>query len=252
MHRQYHTPWQLFFFLLAVIGVLMMSDAVGWSGGVRGWFEQRMLFLRPGQPGNDKEVREKLTVKVANLSYELEKMQDDNDTLRKQLESPLPPSFRFIPADVVQRQFDTDDKSLLIRVGKREGVREGMPVLVERALIGIVSKTTPHLATVRLLTSAESKVTVKTQMGVSGLLIGKKTGNMSSAGNALLDKILQSEIVISDETVVTSGDEFMPPNILIGTIVNVVAEPRDPFKQADVRLTADPDRITSVFVIDED
>ena len=252
MHKQHHTPWQLFFFLAATVGVLMMSDTLSWSGSVRDLLERSMLLLRPKLSANDRQERAQLMAKIAGLTIELQKAQEENVQLRKELESPLPPSFRFIFADVVSRQFDTEDTSLLIRVGRREGVKSGMPVLVERALVGVITKTTPHLSTVRLLTSTESKITVKTVQGTSGLLIGKKTEHDGAAGSVLLDKILQAETIVSDEAVVTSGDEFMPPNILIGTVGTVISEPRDPFKQAQVQLTVDPSDIISVFVVNEE
>jgi len=99
-----------------------------------------------------------------------------------------------------------------------------------------------------LFTAESTTVTASDDDGVPPLY----TPNTSSVFTVNAAAASKLQMIVPGETVVTSGDEFMPPNILIGTIVRVISEPRDPFKQAEVRLTVNPDHITSVFVISED
>lgn len=252
MHHRYHTPWRLLWFLIIIVALLRISDYYHWSDGVRGMLEQAMLVLRlqRGPVNNDKLTQ--LTARVASQSVQISQLETENEHLRKELGAPLPPSLKFIPADVISRQFDGDDKSLLIRAGKADGVMVDMPVLVERVLVGKISAVTTHVATIRLLTSTQSKITVKTlNGGVPALLVGKQTSTKETEGAVMLDKVLQKESISVNETVVTAGDEFMPPDISIGTITAITSEPRDPFKQADVSLIVNPADIRTVFIITE-
>lgn len=93
-------------------------------------------------------------------------------------------------------------------------IKVGDIVLNEDGLIGVVSKTYKNYSTVELLTNNEINISVK---------INDSYGILESANNKIKieDVKLNEQINIGDK-IYTSGLTSIKPNILIGTVKNVL------------------------------
>ena len=93
-------------------------------------------------------------------------------------------------------------------------IKVGDIVLNEDGLIGVVSKTYKNYSTVELLTNNEINISVK---------INDSYGILKSANNKIKveDVKLNEQINIGDK-IYTSGLTSIKPNILIGTVKNVL------------------------------
>ncbi len=173
------------------------------------------------------------------LKSKIQLLEEENNTLRKQLESPLPPQWQFIPAHVLGRE-----RFLLIDKGKRDGVAKDMPVISENILLGKIAYVSEKTSQAMLLWDPDSKIPVTTDKNVKGLLTGV-FGNQIN-----LTRILQREKVNVLDTVSTSGEEEgFPAHLLIGKIEEIIVKEENVYKEAKVTPLIDYDKIQNVFII---
>ena len=108
-----------------------------------------------------------------------------------------------------------------IGVGSSDGVSENDMVLVEQVLVGLVSSVSQYQSKVSLLSSKQNKkVIAKTESGVEGIIEG-------NGKNVLLTHIPRNVEIIEGERVITSGQDGVEKNILIGVVQSIKNDPSD-------------------------
>jgi len=191
-------------------------------------------------PDIEKAFEDKLRLEKEQMESKvlIGKLTDENIKLRQQLESPLPASFKFIPAEVLGIS-----RFLEIGAGEREGVKTGMPVVDGMTLLGKITTVSYLRSSVALLTDSDIKIAAKTSRGSIGTVIGQL------GQNAILDKVLQKDPLFIDDQVVTSGLDNLPPDLLIGKISYIKSEDVEVYKQAQIALPVDISKEKTVFII---
>ena len=240
----------LFIFLTVISTSLVLLDENRITDPVRSFIESIMLKIRGQTVSTDNVSIDALNSKIISLESERDGLVEENRSLRKQLQSPLPPSYKFIPAIVLSKEKTVEKKELYIASGLIDGVKENMPVVSEHIIIGTIIAVTPRTSRVRLLSDPQSKITIKTSRDARGIVFGTEDENDTSS--ALLDRVLQSESLAVDDKVLTSGEDELPPDLLIGTLAEITTESRDPFQKGIVKLGADPLTLTRVFIISKE
>jgi cell shape-determining protein MreC len=97
---------------------------------------------------------------------------------------------------------------------------------------------------VQLLSDPSLKISVITQ----------KDGQTKAKGllsRLILDQVLQEEKLDKSDLVITTSAGGWPPNLLIGTINDVLANNRGLFRQAKVQPLVDPQNLEIVFVVNQ-
>ena len=188
----------------------------------------------------DKLTQENRDLKRINNENKLnlEILTDENSRLRTQLESPLPPSFHFIASPVLGIS-----KTMDLAVGERDGVKSGMPVVVGTTIIGKISDVNENRSSVLLLTDSDLKISAKTEKGTKGQ-IGGLLGERIK-----MDKILQKDLILIDDIVTTSGEDGLPPDLVIGKVTRIQSDDVSVYKKAEIEGNADPHRLKMVFVV---
>ncbi len=201
--------------------------------------KQGVMNVSFGTNAADVATLEKNLAQAWVDTVELTRLQTENAALRKQLEAPLPASIDYVPAQVL----GYDGAQLMLDKGAREGVAEGMAVVVEKQYVGVVWRVLATTALVETLLSPASKVPVETlDSGARGLL-------QMNGGTLLMDKILQEYDIRTGELVVTAGSDTMVRDLVIGSVKEVKFEPQELFKQATVTPAVAYEKLQMVFVI---
>lgn len=178
-----------------------------------------------------KQEREELTLQVSML-------REENNKLRVQLESPLPSSFKFIPARVVSLS-----RFMEIDMGFLEGVRENMPVVEGTTYIGKIKAVNPHRSQIILPWDLDSNIPVKTIREAKGVAVGQ------SGKTIVFDKVLQKDQLFLADQVITSGEDNLPANLLFGKIVHITSDETGVYKKAKIEPSINYEEIRYVFVI---
>lgn len=172
------------------------------------------------------------------LKSKIQLLEEENNSLRKQLESPLPASWDFIPAYVLGK-----DRYLILDKGQNDGVSKNMVVVSETQVIGKINAVSPKTSQMMFLWDPELKTPAKTNKNVRGLLIG------AFGNQIILSRVLQKESLNNMDLVLTSGEENFPPNLIVGKVEEVTARAEDVYKEARVIPLIDYDKLQNVFII---
>jgi rod shape-determining protein MreC len=174
-------------------------------------------------------------------------LEEENESLRKQLGFLERQDVRAIGADVIGRDVEPIGNTLLINRGTKDGIARGQPVIVENGiLIGKIARAEEDTAIIRLLSDGQSKIaaTVLNRDRSIGIVEG---GYGLSVRMYLIP---QHEAVLPGDVVITSGLEAgMPHGLVIGTIEAVEREAYQPFQRAVLTTRAKLHRIAFVSVL---
>lgn len=180
----------------------------------------------------------------------LKEVEAQNEDLRRKLGfAEANPQYTLQAAEVRGRVIGSEPNNfmsiLIIDVGKRDGVRVGMPVVTERGLVGHIRTVGPNWAKVLLIVDPTSSVAALIQASrLPGIVSGRLGYDLT------MDYIPQEGQVAVGETVLTSGaGGNYPKGLVIGQIVEVVQNDVATFQQAIVRPSVDFGQIETVLVL---
>lgn len=228
-------------------GLLIFFSALGWLKTPEAWLaktlapvEQKfygwglnLSALKNYQKTNEENLRLKNELADLSVDYlKLSQLEAENGYLKKELNFLNSSDQRWVLAKVIGQQ-PLNDNVLIINAGQDRGLRTGQAVTVSQGvIIGKIFSAEQNRSFVQLLTDTSARLAVSFgsgAQGTNGLLMGQ-------AGNSLLiDLIPQSENVLENQTVVTSGlEEQVPRGLLVGQISQVEQKVGQIFKQARV------------------
>lgn len=205
-----------------------------------GLYKARLSFLLPFKFFSEgmkrgEEIAE-LEERLANLSAELARFQaleEENRELRRLLGAPLAPSWKFTPARVVTRGRSR------VTIHMNEELPEGTPVIIPSEnggiLVGKLGRILGQEGEVILPTHPESKIPAFTRSAAEGPKVA--TGIVVAEGEgAVLDQVLSGESLEKGDLVFTSGDGDLPPDLLVGTVEEVLPAQGQAWKRARLGL----------------
>lgn len=246
-----------YFFIFIITLILFLGEKFGITSFIRYPLEKilipprrilyslKMQVLENSQIFFDKTLRQKinksdqLTRELTVLQARVQLLEEENNSLRKQLEAPLPAQWNFIPAQVLGKE-----RFLLIDKGTKDKVAKDMVVISENIFIGKVTSVSPKTAQVMILTDPDLKIPAITNKNAKGLLVGN-FGN-----KIMLSRVLQRDSLNSFDLVLTSGEEEkFPANLLVGKIDEVNVKQGEVYKEASIMPLIDYDKLKYVFVV---
>jgi rod shape-determining protein MreC len=151
----------------------------------------------------------------------------------------LDPKFSFVTGVVMADSGSPFRQSVLLNVGKRDGIRDGWAALDGLGLVGRISGVGERTSRVILLTDGNSRVPITVQpSGQKALLVGDTTGA------PLIEFLENAAAVRPGDRVVSSGDGGVFP---AGLVVGAVALGAD--RRLRVRLSADYERLEFLRIL---
>jgi rod shape-determining protein MreC len=199
--------------------------------------------------GEMKKENERLNDENLRLDAEnamLRDMKKENDILREQNELFLRDRFEGQMAQIIGRDSHGLGNWISIDKGSRDGIEEGMPVVVSgRNLVGKIKNIYSTSSQVMLLSNPESYVNAEAgSVQAKGIVKGEYGAGL------ILDDVLQGDRVNIGDEVITSGiGGDMPRGLLIGKIKEVYASPDHLFQRASVFQLIAPADLRFVYVI---
>jgi rod shape-determining protein MreC len=180
----------------------------------------------------------------------LNEVQAENEDLRKKLGFvETYPQYILKAAQVTSRVIGSEPNNfmsvLIIDVGKRDGVRAGMPVVTERGLVGHIRSAGANWSKVLLIIDPSSSVAALVQ---ASRLPGVVSGRLGE--DLVMDYLAQGEQIFVGEVVLTSGmGGSYPKSLVIGQIVEVEQNDIETFQRAIVRPSVDFRQLETVLVL---
>jgi rod shape-determining protein MreC len=253
--------------LLVVIGLVF--DELGALGPLEG------LFLQLATPiqrlvngltdrviGTSRVWRDARELRAENAQLEslvdqlmienvrLKEVEAQNEDLRKKLDfAETHPQYILKAAEVKGRVIGLEPNNfmsvLIIDVGRRQGIEQGMPVVTERGLAGHVRSVGTNWSKVLLVVDPSSSVTALVQASRAPGVVSGQLGE-----RLIMRYIPQEEQVTVGDVILTSGmGGNYPRSLVIGQVTEVIQRDIDPFKQAVVLPSVNFAKMETVMVI---
>ncbi|HEY4601169.1 MAG TPA: rod shape-determining protein MreC [Cerasibacillus sp.] len=219
-----------------------MSNVVSNIGEMKNMYEENQL------------LKEKLA-EYKRLIYDVQQLKVENEELRKLVDKPDSiRDYRAIQATVIARSPERWLEQVTIDQGEKAGVKRNMAVITPDGMIGKISATSDHTATVQLLTGFDqfnrisATVSRKNKKGIFGLIeeYDEKTESLIFRIIDESDKDLKK-----GELVVSSGlGGVFPAGLPIGTVTEVGLDQYGLTRTAHVKPAANMHEINNVIVVD--
>lgn len=195
----------------------------------------------------NKELKEKNSELEQSLR-ELENIKTQNDTLKEYLNlTEKYGEYKTIPGYVINKDISNYSKTIVINVGKKDGVQENMTVIGDEGLVG-------HVISVNSTTSKVQTI-IDTASSVSSMMSTTKEaivckGTLDEASSLKAMYIPTDANIIQGDSVETSGlGGIYPKGIHIGTIKKVTNTQNMTDRYALVETAVDFNKLNSVLVI---
>jgi rod shape-determining protein MreC len=211
---------------------------------IQGTF-QKYVFLV-----NVERENRMLKQKIAELQEEnhrIKEMKLAIDRLKQLLKFREKNSSSMIGAEVIGQDPSSWFKSVTVDKGARDGVKIGMAVISPAGVIGQILKTSPHYATVLLITDYNSAIDSIVQRSRAKAIVEGRGENRCQ-----LKYLLRTEEVAVGDAVVTSGlAGNFPKGLMVGEIKKVDKKGHGVFQYAELAPSVDLAKLEEVFVIME-
>ncbi len=245
------------FISFLIVGILLL-EGIGLRpifflqrgfAGAGAFFGKTVSYLRTyDEFYQELSVLRERVIFLSLTTLEAERLRRENDELRSLLsfvrEDGAP--YAIIPAQVIARSLDEERAEFVINKGTRDGLSEGLAVVVEDGiLVGTIERARERFSTVRLLMDHRSRIASK--------ILGSGTIGVSEGAKGLLlefgfiPRHVKLEV---NDLVFTSGLESdIPEGLVIGFITVVSTDDTQPFQQATIEPLVDARLYQTVGVI---
>lgn len=155
------------------------------------------------------------------------------------------PKQHLILASVIARNKAFGGNTILIDKGTQYTLKGGESVIAPpNFLIGTIDKVFQRRSIVKLMSDKDFEAKAKTIDEVKGTVRG------NIGGDILFEDILQSAPLKKGDIVITDiQQQTIPPNILIGKVIEIISQKTDISKQARIEAFFDADTLEHVFIV---
>lgn len=195
----------------------------------------------------NKQLKEKNSQLEQELR-ELENIKTQNETLKEYLDlTEKYGEYKTIPGYVINKDISNYSKTIIINVGKKDGVEENMTVIGDKGLVGHVISVTQSNAKVQTIIDTASSVS-SIMSTTKESIVCKGTLDEQSSLKAMYIPIDAN--IIQGDSIETSGlGGVYPKGIHIGTIKKVTNTKNLADRYAIVETAVDFNKLNSVLVI---
>ncbi len=200
---------------------------------------------------NLKQENEQLKEKNSELEQslrELENIKTQNETLKEYLQlTEKYGEYKTIPGYVINKDISNYSKTIVINIGKRDGVEENMTVIGDQGLVGHVVSVTDSTAKVQTIVDTASSISCSMST-TNESIVCKGTLDEKSTLKAMY--IPTDTNIIQGDSIETSGlGGIYPKGIHIGIVQRVVSTQNMTDRYALIQTAVDFNKLDTVLVI---
>ncbi|MBJ9992168.1 MULTISPECIES: rod shape-determining protein MreC [Paenibacillus] len=269
-----------------LIGLVMFIALMGFTLGPRAslsWPEKFLrdtvgfaqnIFYKPAgyiaglfkDIANMRDIyKENEELKIALAHYTRDKVQYNlMDKRNKDLEEALhftnaqkeQNNYTYHITQVVSVNSDTVNRSLVIDLGERDGIKVGQSVISSEGLVGVISHVSNFTSTVKLITTMDAKDPNSNGISATALNNHNVFGIIESydevSKTLQMTQIKEDDPIKEKDTIVSAGDPSKyPQGLIIGTVEKVQVSPFGKTKTATIKPAAEFQDWKLLFVVSQ-
>lgn len=184
-------------------------------------------------------------IQLADEVYQLREARLENIRLRRMLNFKERSSHELIPARIVGRSVDPVRNTITLQAGRKQGVRENMPIVAPEGLVGRVILTSENYSIGQILLNRDFRTSAKVERSrVDGIL------QWDGARGLRLQNVAKTLDVNEGDVIVTSEySNIFPPGIFVGIVSRVTTIPGSVTKEVRIEPGVDFSRLDEVFIM---
>lgn len=177
---------------------------------------------------------------------QLQAIQAENAHLRALLDVKQSANYTLQTAQIVYLARDIFKRKLFVDKGSQANVQPGQAVLDNSGVVGQVTRVSPWLSEVTLVTDKDNAVPVQiVRNGLRALVFG--SGNISEL--ELRYQSPSADIGVGDELVTSGMDGTYPPALPVAKVIKVERDPAYPFAHIVCAPLAGVDRHRTLLIV---
>ena len=195
----------------------------------------------------NKELQEKNS-KLEQSLRELENIKTENETLKEYLGlTEKYGEYKTIPGYVINKEINNYSKTLIINIGKQDGIEENMTVIADEGLVGHVISVTDNTAKIRTIVDTSSAISCLMSSSKDSIVC---KGTLDSNTEIKAMYIPTDANLVQGDSVDTSGlGGIYPKGIHVGTIKKIVTTKNMTDRYALVETAVDFNKLNTVLVV---
>lgn len=212
-------------------------------------FFQGLTFVSESQ--QIKKLKDENLILVSKLVNQ-DKLQKENAALLSQFQTQDVQALSLLPAQIIGAPGFipgvTTPSNFILDKGAKDNVKVGDSVVVKNNLVGKISKVSPYLSKVDIVTSPSVSFTAKTINGTIGVVKG------AGGDKITLDNVLPSQNLEKNDLVLTKGSVDLdgtgiPADLVVGKIQSIEKVPTAIFQRAEVKSLINFTEQSIVFIV---
>ena len=186
--------------------------------------------------------------KLEQSLRELENIKTENETLKEYLGlTEKYGEYKTVPGYIIDKDISNYSKTIIINIGKNDGIEENMTVIADEGLVGHVISVTNNTAKVRTIVDTSSSISCLMSTNKEGIVC-KGTLDGNSELKAMY--IPTDANLVQGDSVDTSGlGGIYPKGIHVGTIKKIISTQNIIDRYAIVETAVDFNKLNTVLVI---
>ena len=179
---------------------------------------------------------------------ELENIKTENETLKEYLGlTEKYGEYKTVPAYIINKDISNYSKTIVINIGKNDGIEEKMTVIADEGLVGHVISVTDNTAKVRTIIDTSSSISCLMSTNKDSIVC---KGTLDSNVELKAMYIPTDANLVQGDSVETSGlGGIYPKGIHVGTIKKIVNTKNITDRYAVVETAVDFSKLNTVLVI---
>lgn len=193
----------------------------------------------------ENEVLRRMNLSLAQEVNQLREAKLENLRLRRLLGFKETTGYEVVPAKVVGKRLYLMRNTITLKVGEKDGVAPGMPIVTDAGLVGKVLATSRDYAVGQIILNLDFRASARVQRSrVDGIL------SWEGAKYSLLKNVPKTlDVVVGDIVETSEYSNTYPPGLRIGVVASVTEQPGTLFKRIEVENAVDFTVLEEVFVM---
>lgn len=179
---------------------------------------------------------------------ELENIKTENETLKEYLGlTEKYGEYKTVPGYVIDKEISNYSKTIIINIGKNDGIEVNMTVIADEGLVGHIVSVTDNTAKVQTIVDTSSSISCLMSTNKDSIIC---KGTLSSNSELKAMYIPTDANLVQGDSVDTSGlGGIYPKGIHVGSIKKIVSTKNITDRYALVETAVDFDKLNTVLVV---
>lgn len=195
----------------------------------------------------NQELKDKNS-KLEQLLRELENIRTENETLKEYMGlTEKYGEYKTVPGYIIDKDISNYSKTIVINIGKNDGIEKNMTVIADEGLVGHVISVTDNTAKVRTIIDTSSSISCLMSTNKDSIVC---KGTLESNSEVKAMYIPTDANLVQGDSVDTSGlGGIYPKGIHVGTVKKIISTQNITDRYAMINTAVDFNKLNTVLVI---